>query len=49
MRLHSYYFSRQNLETTVVDQGMLKMLFKGILPPGNLKNDISNSDYMQPF
>ena len=49
LRLHSYYFSRQNIETTVVDQGMLKMLFKGILPLGNLMNDISTSDYMQPF
>jgi len=49
MRLHSCYFSRQNLETTVVNQGMLKKLFKGILPLGNLKNDISISDYMQPF
>src|SRR5437763_3387323 len=32
MRLHSCYFSKQNLETTVLDQGMLEMLFKGVLP-----------------
>ena len=31
MRLHSCYFSKQNLETTVVDQGMLEMLSKGVL------------------
>lgn len=49
MRLHSCYFSKQNLETTVVNQGMLKMLFKGILPLGNLKINISTPDYMQPF
>ncbi len=41
MRLHSCYFSKQNLETTVVDQGMLKMLFKGVLLLAIWKNDSS--------
>ena len=41
MRLHSCYFSRQNLETTVIDQGMREMLFKGALLFGSWKNDIS--------
>ena len=49
MRLHSCYFSKQNLETTVVDQGILEMLFNGALLLGSLKNDTSTSDYMQPF
>jgi hypothetical protein len=39
MRLHSCYFSKQNLETTVVDQGMLEMLFKDFLLLAILKND----------
>jgi hypothetical protein len=39
MRLHSCYFSKQNLETTVVDQGTLEMLFKGILPLAICKNN----------
>ena len=41
MRLHSCYFSKQNLETTIVDQGMLEMLFKGVLLLAILKNDSS--------
>ena len=41
MRLHSCYFSKQNLETTVVSQGMLRMLFKGILLLASWKNDSS--------
>ena len=41
MRLHSCYFSKQNLETTVVDQGMLEMLFKGVLLLAIWKNDNS--------
>ena len=36
MRLHCCYFSRQNLETTVVGQGML---FKCLLLLAVLKND----------
>ncbi len=39
MRLHSCYFSKQNLETTVVDQGMLEMLFKGVLLLAICKNN----------
>ena len=31
MRLHSCYFSMQNFETTVADQGAVGMLFKGPL------------------
>ena len=41
MRLHSCYFSKQNLETTVVDQGMLEMLFKGALLLAMCKNNAS--------
>ena len=53
MRLHSCYFSKQNLETTVVDQGMLEMLFKGVLLlamcKAMCKNNASPPDYMHPF
>lgn len=31
VRLHSCYFSMQNFETTVADQGAVGMLFKGPL------------------
>ncbi len=41
MRLHSCYFSKQNLETMVVDQGMLEMLFKGVLLLAMCKNNAS--------
>ena len=41
MRLHSCYFSKQNLETTVVDQGMLEMLFNGALLLAMCKNNAS--------
>ena len=41
MRLHSCYFSKQNLETTVVDQGMLEMLFNGALLLAMFKNNAS--------
>ena len=41
MRLHSCYFSKQNLETMVVDQGMLEMLFKGVLLLAICKNNAS--------
>jgi hypothetical protein len=41
MRLHSGYFSKQNLETTLVDQGMLGMLFNGFLLLAHWKNDSS--------
>ena len=49
MRLHSCYFSKQNLETTVVDQGMLEMLFNGSSFMLFRKNEISTPDYMQLF
>jgi hypothetical protein len=49
MRLHSCYFSKQNLETTVVDQGMLEMLFKGILLLAYVKIMVLPHDYMHPF
>ena len=41
MRLHSCYFSKQNLETTVVDQGMLELLFKDVLLLAMCKNNAS--------
>jgi hypothetical protein len=41
MRLHSCYFSKQNLETTVVDQGVLKLLFKCVLLLSVSKHDSS--------
>jgi hypothetical protein len=40
MRLHSCYFSKQNLETTV--QSMLEMLFKGVLLLAVWKHDSSS-------
>ena len=49
MRLHSCYFSKQNLETTVVDQGMLELLFKDVLLLAMCKNNASPPDYMHPF
>ena len=49
MRLHSCYFSKQNLETTVVDQGRLEMLFKGVLLLAMCKNNGSPPDYMHPL
>jgi hypothetical protein len=41
LRLHSCYFSKQNFETTVVDQDTLEMLFKGVLLLASWKNDSS--------
>jgi hypothetical protein len=41
MRLHSCYFSKQNLETTVICQGMLRKLFKGVLLLASWKSDSS--------
>ena len=31
VRLHSYYFSMQHIETTVANQGVIRALFKGLL------------------
>ena len=49
MRLHSCYFSKQNLETTVVGQGMLEMLFKGVLLLAIVRIMVLLHDYMHPF
>jgi hypothetical protein len=48
MRLHSCYFSRQNIERTVVDQGMLEMLFKGVLLLAIYKNNASTPRLYTP-
>ena len=37
VRLHSCYFSMQNFETTVADQGAVGMLFKGPLLLGVMR------------
>lgn len=48
MRLHSRYFSMQNLETTV-DQGAAEMLFKGVLLCFTFMKNNPTTDYMQRF
>lgn len=48
MRLHSRYFSMQNLETTV-DQGAAEMPFKGVLLCFTFMKNNPITDYMQPF
>ena len=48
MKLHSCYFSKQNLETTVVSQGMLEMLFKGVLLLEICKNNASSPRLYAP-
>ncbi len=49
MRLHSCYFSKQYLETTVVDQSMLEMLYKGFSYLQFGRMIVLFQDYMQPF
>jgi hypothetical protein len=43
MRLHSRYFSKQNLVTAVVIQLVLEMLFKGVFLLASWKKDSSTS------